>query len=50
MYPRLTEIRDLSLDIAVAVAEKAYELGIAKAERPEDLRTTIADYMYDPSY
>lgn len=50
LYPPLTEIRELSLGIAVAVAEKAYELGLAQRERPADLKQAIADYMFDPTY
>jgi malate dehydrogenase (oxaloacetate-decarboxylating)(NADP+) len=50
VYPRLREIRHLSLEIAVAVAEKAYEMGLADAPRPADLRAHIASYVYDPSY
>ncbi|NER12534.1 oxaloacetate-decarboxylating malate dehydrogenase [Leptobacterium flavescens] len=50
LYPPLNEIRNASLEIAVAVAEKAYEMGLARDERPQDLKKVIADYMYDPSY
>lgn len=50
LYPRLTEIRRLSLDIAVAVAEKAYELGLARDERPSDLKKYIEERIYHPSY
>jgi len=49
LYPRLTEIRNISLNIATAVAEKVYELGISKnMEKPTNLKQLIADYMYDP--
>ena len=49
LYPRLTEIRNISLNIATAVAEKVYELGISKdMEKPANLKQLIADYMYDP--
>jgi malate dehydrogenase (oxaloacetate-decarboxylating)(NADP+) len=50
VYPRMREIKELSLEIAVAVAEKAYEMGLAEAPRPRDLRAAIQDYVYDPSY
>ena len=50
LYPRLTEIRRLSLLIAVAVAEKAYELGIARNERPNNLKQFISDHIFDPNY
>ncbi|MCH8325079.1 MAG: NAD-dependent malic enzyme [Bacteroidetes bacterium] len=50
LYPRLTEIRNISLAIATAVAEKVYELGIAQNDKPKDLKQFISDYMYDPRY
>ena len=50
LYPKLTEIRQLSLSIAVAVAERVFELDLAQIDRPDDIRTMIKDYMFDPSY
>ena len=50
LYPKLSEIRRLSLEIAVAVAEKAYELDLAQMDKPEDLRKSISEYMFDPHY
>jgi len=48
LYPRLTEIRNISSNIANAVAEKVYELGISKSKKPANLKQVIADSMYDP--
>ena len=50
LYPRLNEIRDISLAIATKVAEHAFSSGKARIEKPENLRQYIADYMYDPTY
>lgn len=50
LYPPLKDIREVSFRIAVAVAEKAYDFGLARNERPDDLRKHISDYMYDPKY
>ena len=50
LYPPLKEIRNVSLKIAVAVAEKAFELELAKDKKPENLEQVISDYMYDPVY
>lgn len=50
LYPPLNEIRAISLEIALAVGEKAYELGVAKNKKPKNLRQTIKDYMYNPNY
>ncbi len=48
LYPKLSEIRNISLNIATAIAEKAFELGIAHNDKPENLKQFIVDYMYDP--
>ncbi|MDA0772139.1 MAG: NAD-dependent malic enzyme [Cyanobacteria bacterium] len=50
MYPRLNEIRKASLAIAVAIATKAYDKGLAQAPRPDDIEAHIAQLVYDPSY
>lgn len=50
IYPPIHEIRELSAAIAVAVAERVFELGLARAERPVDLKQAVADYMYYPDY
>ena len=50
LYPPLSEIRDISLNIAVAVAEKAYEAGLAQSEKPQDLVSHIREMMYAPDY
>lgn len=50
LYPPLKDIRDISLQIATAVAEKIFDDGLARAEKPDDLRQAIASYMYDPRY
>jgi len=50
VYPPLQEIRDISVDIAVAVAEVAYAQGRAGLPRPEDLREHIRAQMWSPVY
>jgi malate dehydrogenase (oxaloacetate-decarboxylating)(NADP+) len=50
LYPSLTEIRQVSLEAAVAVAEKAFDSGFARIQRPDDLRAYLSNLMYDPSY
>ncbi|MDA9918394.1 NAD-dependent malic enzyme [Erythrobacter sp.] len=50
LYPPLSEIRDISLHIAVAVAEKAFEAGLAQADKPEDLVSHVRAMMYEPTY
>jgi malate dehydrogenase (oxaloacetate-decarboxylating)(NADP+) len=48
LYPRLRGIRDVSLAIAVAVAEQAHALGLARRTRPDDIQADILDYRYEP--
>ena len=50
IYPPLSDIRQVSLAIAVAVAEQAWEEGLAQEERPDDVERMIAGLMYDPRY
>jgi len=50
VYPPLTDIRKVSLAIAVAVAEQAWAQGLARDARPDDLEGMVAGMMYDPVY
>jgi len=50
IYPPLTRIREVSAVIAAAVAEVAYERGLARRPKPDDLLATIKAEMYDPAY
>ena len=50
LYPPLSDTREVSLHIAVAVAEKAYATGLAQLERPDDLEAQIKAMMYEPDY
>lgn len=50
VYPPLHTIRDVSLNIAVKVAEEAFNKGLAGIERPDDLKKDIASRMFFPEY
>lgn len=50
IYPDLTKIREVSLAIAIAVAEVAYSTNIAQLPRPSDLSAHIKGIMYNPEY
>ena len=50
VYPSLARIREVSATIATAVAEVAYERGLARKPRPDDLRAHIESEMYEPVY
>jgi malic enzyme len=48
LYARFRDIRRISLEIAVAVAETAYKLKVAQARRPRNVKAAIARSMYEP--
>jgi malate dehydrogenase (oxaloacetate-decarboxylating)(NADP+) len=48
LYPPLTDIRKCSLEIAISVCKKAYELKLAKSKKPANLRNAISKFMYKP--
>jgi malate dehydrogenase (oxaloacetate-decarboxylating)(NADP+) len=50
LYPRLDRIRYVSRAVANAVAEEAFEVGVAGCDRPEDLTERLDELAYDPSY
>jgi len=50
LYPPLNTIRQLSLYIAVAVAELAFEEGLARVERPKNISSFLRSQMFDPQY
>jgi malate dehydrogenase (oxaloacetate-decarboxylating)(NADP+) len=50
VYPQLTDLRSISLEIAIAVSSHLYDLGLAQLPRPNDLRKYIQQMMYDPTY
>ena len=50
IYPPLPGIRSVSLQIAVDVAAKAFEQGVASVQRPVDLEAWVASLMYQPEY
>jgi len=50
LYPPLTTIRNVSVEVAVAAAAVAYASGLARSEKPPDLEAAIRARMYDPTY
>lgn len=50
LYPLLRNIRDVSVEIAVSVAELAYAQGMARVSRPQDLKAHVRSTMYSPVY
>jgi malate dehydrogenase (oxaloacetate-decarboxylating)(NADP+) len=50
MYPPLERIRDVSVAIATAVADVAYDQGLATQPQPEDRLSHTRSHMYEPVY
>ena len=50
LFPPLARIREVSAAIAAAVAQVAYDRGLATEPRPADLEAFVKAQMYDPSY
>jgi len=50
VYPPLEKIREVSAHIAYEVATIAWDKGLAKREKPEDLMAEIKTLMYQPRY
>ena len=50
VYPPLPRIREVSLAVALAVAEVAYRNGLAAKPRPDDLEEHIRCLMFEPEY
>jgi malate dehydrogenase (oxaloacetate-decarboxylating)(NADP+) len=50
IYPAVGNIGRVSYDVAVRIAEKIFESGLAGVRRPRDLRKFIAKRMYRPGY
>lgn len=50
IYPALTRMQEVSAVIARAVAEVAYNRGLARKSRPQDLLAFIKSQMYNPVY
>jgi len=50
LYPALPRIREVSAHIAAAVAQIAYQHGLAAGPAPNDLLAHVQSHMYDPRY
>ncbi len=50
LYPSLEDIRNVSLEIAVALLRNTYKMGTATVPEPDDLRSYIESQMYTPTY
>lgn len=50
VYPPLEHVRQITADIAVAVARLAYRTGLADGTEPEDLESLVLAEMFEPDY
>jgi malate dehydrogenase (oxaloacetate-decarboxylating)(NADP+) len=50
IYPALTRIREVSAHIGVAVAEVAFQAGLARVARPADVMGLVQASMWTPRY
>lgn len=50
LYPSLSSIRQISLEIAVAVAEVAFKDRLASVQQPDDIKAYIQSQMFEPQY
>lgn len=50
VYPPLAHVREVSAQIAIAVAEIAFARGLATVARPADIASWIRAQMYQPDY
>jgi malate dehydrogenase (oxaloacetate-decarboxylating)(NADP+) len=50
LYPDMGRLREVTAVGAAAVAEVAFDSGLAAAERPEDLVTAVHEAMWTPEY
>lgn len=50
VYPALTKIREISVQIAARVAAVAHDAGLARVARPANLAQDIRDRMFQPVY
>jgi malate dehydrogenase (oxaloacetate-decarboxylating)(NADP+) len=50
LYPPLAAVREVSAQIAYAVAQVAFQEGVAGITRPADLLAHVRAQVYDPRY
>lgn len=50
IYPSLTRIREVSVNIALSVAKVVFARGLSRMKEPSDLRSHIESKMYHPTY
>ncbi len=50
IYPHVDNILEVSYNVAIKIAEKIFESGLAGIEKPKDIKAFIKSKMYAPEY
>ena len=50
IYPPINNIRDVSVNVAVKIAEEIFRSGLAGVKKPKNIRKFIKSKMYEPVY
>jgi len=50
IYPPIKNIREVSINVAVKVAEEIFRSGLARVKKPKNIRKFIKSKMYEPVY
>ena len=50
LLPLLTDVRDVAIEIAIAVATEAQNAGVAPKTTPEELRAKVIAAQWSPEY
>jgi malate dehydrogenase (oxaloacetate-decarboxylating)(NADP+) len=50
IYPPIKNIREVSINVAVKVAEEIFRSGLARVKKPKSIRKFIKSKMYEPVY
>jgi malate dehydrogenase (oxaloacetate-decarboxylating)(NADP+) len=50
IYPSIDNIVKVSYNVAIKIADKIFESGLAGVEKPRDIRAFIKNKMYEPKY
>jgi malate dehydrogenase (oxaloacetate-decarboxylating)(NADP+) len=50
IYPPIKNIRNVSLNVAIKVAEEIFRSGLARVKKPKNIRKFIKSKMYEPVY
>ena len=50
IYPPINNIREVSVNVAVKIAEEIFRSGLARVTKPKNIRKFIKSKMYEPVY